>query len=66
VVRWRKSFVQTMSRYERMDLADGCVVVMTELHSRCRVLTVDATDFGMYRPHDRRVIDFVAPPAVQR
>ena len=35
-----------MNRYARMDLADASVVVMTELHGRCRVLTVDAQDFG--------------------
>ena len=51
-----------MSRYEQMDLADAAVVVMTELHARCRVLTVDRRDFSVYRRNDRQVIDFVAPP----
>ena len=51
-----------MSRYERMDLADAAVVVMTELHARPRVLTIDRRDFSIYRRHDRQVIDFVAPP----
>lgn len=51
-----------MARYERMDLADASVVVMTELHRRCQVLTIDRTDFSVYRRHDRRVIDFIAPP----
>lgn len=52
-----------MSRYERMDLADAAVVVMSELHAKCRVLTVDRRDFSAYRRNDRQVIDFVAPPA---
>ena len=52
-----------MSRFESMDLADAAVVVMTEQHSRCQVLTVDRKDFGIYRRHDRQTIDFVAPPA---
>jgi predicted nucleic acid-binding protein len=50
-----------MARYANMDLADACVVVMSELHARCRVLTVDRKDFSVYRRHDRQVIDFVAP-----
>ncbi len=50
-----------MARYRRMDLADASVVVMSELHARCQVLTVDRTDFSVYRRNDRQVIDFVAP-----
>ena len=55
-----------MSRYERMDLADASIVVMSESHVRCQVLTVDRRDFSVYRRHDRQVIDFVAPPARSR
>jgi uncharacterized protein len=51
-----------LGRYERMDLADASVVVMSELHARSQVLTVDRRDFAVYRRHDRKVIDFVAPP----
>jgi predicted nucleic acid-binding protein len=51
-----------MARYGQMDLADAAVVAMTELHSRCQVLTVDRKDFSVYRRNDRQAIDFVAPP----
>jgi predicted nucleic acid-binding protein len=51
-----------MARYSRMDLADASIVVMSELHTRCQVLTVDRRDFAVYRRHDRQVIPFVAPP----
>jgi predicted nucleic acid-binding protein len=51
-----------MARYQQMDLADASIVVMSERNARSRVLTVDRTDFSVYRRHDRRVIDFVAPP----
>lgn len=51
-----------MKRYERMDFTDAAVVVMSELHEHSRVLTVDRRDFSIYRRHDRRVIDFIAPP----
>lgn len=51
-----------MARYQQMDLADASVVVMTELHTRSQVVTIDRTDFSVYRRNDRQVIDFIAPP----
>jgi uncharacterized protein len=50
-----------MSRYRQMDLADASIVVMSELRVRSQVLTVDRTDFSIYRRNDRQVINFVAP-----
>jgi len=51
-----------MKRWQRMDLADASIVVMSELHPKCQVLTVDRTDFSIYRRNDRQIIDFIAPP----
>ena len=51
-----------MRRWERMDLADASIVVMSELRSKSQVLTVDRQDFSIYRRNDRQVIDFIAPP----
>ena len=51
-----------MARYERMDLADASIVVMSELHAHSEVLTIDRRDFGVYRRNDRQMINFVAPP----
>ena len=53
-----------MSRFQSMDLPDAALVVMTERHAQCQVLTVDRKDFSVYRRHDRKTIDFIAPPAV--
>lgn len=39
-----------------MDLADACLVRMTELTQRCRVWTVDRSDFSTYRRFGRRLI----------
>ena len=50
-----------MARYRQMDLADASIVVMTESHTRCQVLTIDHSDFSVYRRNDRQVIDFVSP-----
>ena len=43
-------------RDRRMDLADACLVRMTELTDRCKVWTVDEEDFRVYRRHGRSVI----------
>lgn len=51
-----------MARYNQMDLADASIVVLSERHMRCQVLTVDRKDFSVYRRNDRQVIAFVAPP----
>jgi uncharacterized protein len=50
-----------MLRYRRMDLADASVVVMSELHPRSQVLTIDDKDFSVYRRNDRQVIRFISP-----
>ena len=50
-----------MARYDQMDLADASIVVLSERHSRSQVVTVDRTNFSIYRRNDRQVIDFIAP-----
>lgn len=45
----------------RMDLADACVVRLSELHRRSAVLTLDVTDFSFYRRNGREVIPLVVP-----
>ena len=46
-----------------IDLADACIVRMTELTRDCRVVTVDRADFSVYRRNGRDLIPVVAPPA---
>jgi predicted nucleic acid-binding protein len=48
-------------RDQEMDLADACVVRMSELLEDSRVYTVDRTDFSVYRRHSRRPIPCVFP-----
>jgi predicted nucleic acid-binding protein len=45
-----------------MDLADACIVRMTELTRGCRVVTLDATDFKVYRRNGRELIPVIVPP----
>jgi hypothetical protein len=44
-----------------MQLADACLVRMSELKRDCRVFTLDRRDFQVYRRFDRQMIPLVAP-----
>ena len=49
-----------------MDLADACLVRMTELDAQSKVWTVDWRDFSVYRRHDRQVVPCEFPPGKRR
>ena len=51
-----------MKRYADIgaSLADICLVRMSELHTNCKVFTVDS-DFRIYRRDGRRAIPLIAP-----
>ena len=44
------------------DLADLCLVCMSELFPRHSVITVDRTDFRVYRRNKREIIPLICPP----
>jgi uncharacterized protein len=44
------------------DLADLCLIRMSELHPELPVVTVDERDFRVYRRNRRDVIPIVCPP----
>jgi predicted nucleic acid-binding protein len=44
------------------DLADLCVIRMSELNPRHAVITVDEEDFRVYRRNQREVIPRISPP----
>jgi predicted nucleic acid-binding protein len=44
------------------DLADLCLIRMSELYPRHSVLTVDREDFRVYRRNKRETIPLVCPP----
>lgn len=46
----------------KMELADACLVRMTELNAQCKVWTVDHEDFSIYRRHGRQVVPCEFPP----
>jgi predicted nucleic acid-binding protein len=46
------------------DLADLCLIRMSELNEHLPVLTVDESDFRVYRRNRRDVIPIICPPRV--
>ena len=44
------------------DLADLCLVRLSELHPRHSVVTVDREDFKVYRRNKRETIPIICPP----
>lgn len=45
------------------DLADLCLIRMSELYPKHPVITVDEADFRIYRRNKREVIPLIYPPA---
>lgn len=54
---------QLMAKYSDapMDLADACLVAMTEETKNCQVVTLDHADFSFYRRNGREIIPFTSP-----
>jgi hypothetical protein len=46
----------------RMDAADASLVILSELHPRARLLTIDRADFTLYRRRDGRAVPSLMPP----
>ena len=44
------------------DLADLCLIRMSELHPRHTLITVDREDFRVYRRNKREMIPLACPP----
>jgi predicted nucleic acid-binding protein len=55
---------QLARRYgdQKPDLADLCLIRMSELYPRYPVITVDEADFRVYRRNKREAIPLLCPP----
>jgi len=49
-------------RDRRPDIADLCLIRMSELHPKHAVSTTDASDFRVYRRNRREAIPLIHPP----
>jgi predicted nucleic acid-binding protein len=56
--------IELANRYadRHPDLADLCLIRMSELHPRYSVITVDREDFRIYRRNKREAIPLICPP----
>ena len=50
-----------LTHYPRMDLADACLVRMSELFPDCRIFTIDREDFLIYRRFRNKTIPVIFP-----
>jgi len=53
-----------LSQYadREMDLADACLVAMSETYWNCQVITIDVADFRVYRRRGTHAIPSLFPP----
>jgi hypothetical protein len=51
-------------RNHKPDLADLCLIRMSELFPKHPILTVDVADFRIYRRNKRDVIPIICPPGL--
>jgi predicted nucleic acid-binding protein len=49
-----------------MDLADACLVRMSEIHTDCTLVTVDSEFRDVYRRNGRQAIPALLPPGDQK
>ena len=62
--RHLEALVELADRYEdrNPDLADLCLIRMSELYPHHPVITIDVADFRIYRRNKREVIPTICPP----
>jgi len=55
--------LRLMKKYadQPMDFADACLVAMSERTSDSVVVTLDETDFSVYRRHEREIVPLITP-----
>ena len=59
------SAVRTVVKRYGRDLADACLVRMSEIHSDCFVVTIDSEFRDVYRRHGRKSIPTRLPPRIR-
>jgi predicted nucleic acid-binding protein len=52
---------QLMKKYERMDVCDGSLVVLSEQFPGAKIITVDTRDFPVYRRFGREPLPLIMP-----
>lgn len=52
---------EMLSKYDRMDLGDATLVVLSEEYPRAKLITIDRTDFTVYRRRDGNPVPTIMP-----
>ena len=53
--------VALMEKYERMDICDGSLVVLSEQFPKAKIITIDRRDFPVYRRFGREPLPLIMP-----
>lgn len=56
-----RRLLELMADYERMDVCDGTLVVLSERFPRATVVTIDFRDFPIYRRFGREPLPLLMP-----
>jgi uncharacterized protein len=56
-----RRLAELMAKYERMDVCDGSLVVLSERFPRAKILTVDFRDFPVYRRFGSEPLPLLMP-----
>ncbi len=68
IPKHQKRLAELAERYQdcQPDLADLCLIRMSELFPQHTVITVDEEDFRIYRRNKREIIPLLCPPRRSR
>jgi len=50
-----------IQKYQQMDLADASMVILSEMHPQAKLVTIDRTDFTVYRRNDGNPVPCIMP-----
>jgi predicted nucleic acid-binding protein len=58
-----ETVARLLERYQdqEIQIADACLIRMSELRRECRIFTLDKADFQVYRRFERQVIPLISP-----
>jgi predicted nucleic acid-binding protein len=56
-----QSLATLMTKYPKMQLADACIVRLSEILPKAVVYTTDKRDFSVYRRRGKEAIDTITP-----
>lgn len=57
------AIAEKLRKYSQMDLADATLVALSEQYPRAKLITIDRTDFTIYRRRDGKPVPTIMPNA---